>query len=116
MKKPKLEKMVDYNIIIDEYKKMYPEYKHIFENTDEYNISKSIKHYEEMISDYKSTLKWLFTYKELDKSSENIIWWKNFMREQINELSITLRELILEKTYENQGMNHPFCYEYLNKK
>ena len=78
----------------------------------EYDLSKSIRNYEGYLKDTKALLEEVSRDKiTFPPTSEHTIWFRQHLREFKNEVESTLKELILEKTYENQGMNPPYCYK-----
>jgi len=38
-------------------------------------------------------------------------WYKELLRENKNNEQVYLKKLVEEKTYENEGLNPPFCYK-----
>lgn len=77
----------------------------------EKNLKQIIKNTEERLISYKKLLE----ESNRDKKSfpindELVEWYKSLLREYKNLDQNFLKKLIEEKTYENEGLNPPFCY------
>jgi len=70
-----------------------------------------IKNSEERVVDYKKMLEEVHKDKiNFPPNSELTVWYKTFLRENKNSEQLWLKELIEERTYENEGLNPPFYY------
>ena len=77
-----------------------------------YSLSQSIRNHEGFLINTKSLLEEISRNKDIyTPDDEFVIWFKQHLREFKNDVESTLKELILEKTYENQGLNPPYCYK-----
>ncbi len=65
-----------------------------------------IKNCEYRMSSYKSMLEDIYKNKTVDYPE----WYKEILREGKNHEKILLKELIAEKTNENEGLNPPYFY------
>ncbi len=74
--------------------------------------SKLITNLEKYIQDYKVLLEDIGRNKHLYPDSELREWFKTYIREEKNNTEILLKKFVKEKTYQNQGFNHPSCYPY----
>jgi len=75
-----------------------------------------IKETEDRVSNYKDMLEKLHKDKiNFPPDDEFVILYKNLLRENKNSEELWLKRLVEEKTFENSGLNPPFCYLY-NKK
>jgi hypothetical protein len=67
---------------------------------------------EERLVDYKHLLKDLHTNKEVFKQDDAfVIWYKDYIRELKNEEQLNLKSLVKERTYEKEGLSHPYFYK-----
>ncbi|MBD3195134.1 MAG: hypothetical protein GF317_08775 [Candidatus Lokiarchaeota archaeon] len=71
-------------------------------------LKELIKNSEQRVKEYKELLSNVFRNKDIDYPD----WYKQLLRENKNREEVWLKELVKEKTYENQGLNPPFCYKY----
>lgn len=39
-------------------------------------------------------------------------WYKELLRENKNNEQVYLKKLVEERTYENEGLNPPYCYKW----
>jgi hypothetical protein len=80
---------------------------------EEYSLSKMIRNMEDIVTSYKELLKDASMDKEhFSIDNELVIWYKADLRESKAICQSTLKDLVKEKEYENQGLNSPYCYKY----
>ena len=80
-----------------------------------YSLSELIRNHEGILKETKNLLEEINRNKNIyNPTDEFVIWFKQHLREFKNEVESTLKQLIEEKTYENQGLNPPYCYKKLN--
>jgi hypothetical protein len=74
-------------------------------------LKELIKNSNERVTDYKNLLEEVYKDKitfPLDNDLVN--WYKSFLRENKNLEQNLLKQLVKEKTFENEGLNPPFYY------
>ena len=77
-----------------------------------YSLTKLISNTEERTMCYKQLLEEVGRDKEhFPPTDEFVIWFKSHLREEKSRNQSLLKELIEEKTYENEGLNPPYCYK-----
>ncbi len=83
----------------------------------EWDLKIAIKNSEQRLINFKKLLEEVHRDKDIFPSDDKFVkWFKTFLRENKNEEQENLKRLIKEKTYENQGLNPPYCYpEYWKK-
>ena len=76
-------------------------------------LKELIKNSEERVLSLKKMLEDVGRDKtNFPPTDEFIEWYKTFLRETKNFEQIRLKDLVEEKTNENQGLNPPFCYKF----
>jgi hypothetical protein len=71
-------------------------------------LKEMIRNSEQRVKEYKEMLSEVFRNKDIDYPD----WYKQLLRDNKNHEESWLKELVKEKTYENQGLNAPFFYKY----
>lgn len=76
-------------------------------------LKELIKNTEERVASYKKMLEDVSRDKiNFPPTDEFVEWYKSFLREFKNLEQSLLKDLVEEKTNENQGLNPPFCYKF----
>lgn len=79
---------------------------------EEFDIKKAIINTEERIKYYKELLKEIGMNRDVFPPDDEFVQWiRSFLREQKNDNDSWLKELTLERRYENAGLNPPGCYK-----
>jgi hypothetical protein len=72
-----------------------------------------IRNSEERVKSYKTLLEQVNRDKNsFPPGNEFVIWYKSILRENKNREEKWLKDLIDERTFENQKLNPPFLYKY----
>lgn len=80
---------------------------------EEFSLKRLIKNSEERVIIYKKLIEEV--YKNKDKfppQDEFIVWYKQDLRENLNSEQKWLKQLILQRTHEKEGLNPPGCYNF----
>lgn len=76
-------------------------------------LKELIKNSEERVASYKVLLEQVGKDKvNFPATDELVEWYKSILRDNKNSEQVRLKLLTEEKTYENQGLNPPYCYKH----